>query len=294
MLLWYPLAKAIVSRKNSGYNELSKLIKECEAMDYVKFIGTAGARFVVIKQLRSSGGLWLSLQGLNILVDPGPGALVRCLSSRPKLDPETLDAVIVTHRHLDHANDVNVIVEAMTKGGFVKRGHLFAPEDALQEREPVLQSYLHNSLAGIHCLKEGGVYTLQGGEGQFSFTTPVRHHHPVETYGLKFNLPYGSLGLIADTAYFPELAQHYRCDFLILNVVVNQDYTRSRIYHLNFMQAKELIRQINPRAAIMTHFGMTMLKEKPWLLAEKAAQEMGIQVVAAWDGMLWKLPPLQD
>ena len=263
-------------------------------MDFIKFLGTAGARFVVIKQLRSSGGLWMSLQGLNILVDPGPGALVRCLSSRPRLDPEKLDVVIVTHRHLDHANDVNVIVEAMTRGGFKRRGVLFAPADALQEKEPVLQSYLHGSLEAIHCLEENKKYSLQGKDGVFSFTTPVKHHHPVETYGLKFDLPYGSLGIIADTAFFPELAAHYPCSLLILNVVVAQDHTTKKIYHLNYSQAIEIIRQVRPQTAILTHFGMTMLQQKPWVLAEKASRELGSQVVAARDGMLWEIPSLQS
>ena len=37
--------------------------------NYIKFLGTAGARIVVSKQLRASGGMWYSLQGFNVLVD---------------------------------------------------------------------------------------------------------------------------------------------------------------------------------------------------------------------------------
>ena len=58
-----------------------------ERTNYIKFLGTAGARFVMIKQLRASGGLWVSSGETNILIDPGPGSIVRCASSRPKLDP---------------------------------------------------------------------------------------------------------------------------------------------------------------------------------------------------------------
>jgi len=28
--------------------------------NFIKFLGTAGARFVMIKQLRSSGGIWIN------------------------------------------------------------------------------------------------------------------------------------------------------------------------------------------------------------------------------------------
>jgi len=70
-----------------------------ERKDYIKFLGTSGARFVMIKQLRASGGLWVSCGTSNILIDPGPGSIVRCASSRPKLDPGKLDAIILTHRH---------------------------------------------------------------------------------------------------------------------------------------------------------------------------------------------------
>src|SRR3989304_8168443 len=101
--------------------------------DWIKFVGTAGARFVVARQLRSSGGLWLSLQGVNLYLDPGPGALVRCWSSKPKLDPTKLDGILLSHKHLDHSGDINALIEAMTEGGYRRRGVLFAPQDALED-----------------------------------------------------------------------------------------------------------------------------------------------------------------
>ncbi|MGA2467107.1 MAG: MBL fold metallo-hydrolase, partial [Thermodesulfobacteriota bacterium] len=61
-----------------------------------------------MKQLRASGGVWLSIGKTNLYIDPGPGALVRCLSSKPKLEPSTLDGILLTHKHLDHSSDVNV------------------------------------------------------------------------------------------------------------------------------------------------------------------------------------------
>ncbi|MCU4140786.1 MAG: Ribonuclease BN [Methanophagales archaeon] len=98
--------------------------------DEIRFLGTAGARFVMIKQLRSSAGIFLTLRGTNILVDPGPGTLVRFAKSKPRIDPAKLHAIVLTHKHLDHSNDVNVMIEAMTEGGFKRRGTLICPKDA--------------------------------------------------------------------------------------------------------------------------------------------------------------------
>ena len=46
--------------------------------DQLIFLGTAGGRMSVAKQLRASGGFWAVLGGTRIHVDPGPGALVHC------------------------------------------------------------------------------------------------------------------------------------------------------------------------------------------------------------------------
>ncbi len=254
--------------------------------DFIKFLGTAGARFVVSRQLRASGGIWFQLGGERVLVDPGPGSLVKCISSRPKLDPGGLDGIILTHRHLDHSNDVNAVIEAMSDGGSRRTGFLYAPRDAFEGPDPVVQLYVRAFLGEMAFLQPGGELK----RCSFSLKTPVLHHHPVETYGLKFVLPHLNISLIADTAYFPELIDHYRdADILIINVVIFQDVMPKKIYHLNYSQARELIRNIRPRLAILTHFGLTMLKEKPYLLARQLQEELKTRVIAASDGLMLPL-----
>lgn len=138
-----------------GGREGRDLKKEEGSRNWVKFLGTAGARFVVARQLRSSAGLWLSVRGTRVVIDPGPGTLVRCLSSRPKLLPETLDGIVLTHKHIDHSNDVNIMVEAMTDGGWKRRGVLFCPRDAL-EGDPVVLQYLREFPERIEVLQRDG------------------------------------------------------------------------------------------------------------------------------------------
>ncbi|MDH7577744.1 MAG: MBL fold metallo-hydrolase [Bacillota bacterium] len=255
--------------------------------DFIKFLGTGGARVVVAKQVRASAGAWLCLEGVNLHLDPGPGALVKCWGSRPALDPVLLDGIILTHRHLDHAGDLNALTEAMTGAGLKRRGSVFLPGDALRE-EPVLFRYLWPLLEHLEALETGRRYQIKN----LVFTTPVRHIHSVETYGLVFFLPWGKIAWISDTLYFPELADYYRSELLILNVPRLKPRNLDEIQHLSLSDASLLIREIKPKVAVLTHFGMTMLRAKPWVLAAQLSDETGVQVVAAQDGMTLPLPDL--
>jgi len=251
-----------------------------ELNDVITFLGTAGARFVVARQLLASGGAWLSFGDTQILLDPGPGCLVQV--AKRKLDPSKLDAIILSHRHLDHSGDINIMIEAMTEGGTKKRGTLFVPADALSE-DPVILSYLQAYLQNIEILTEGGHYKVN----EVSFDTPIRHKHPVETYGFVFRTLQHTFSWITDTKYFDELPHYYTGDLLIINVVRLDP--GAPVDHLSLPEAKKIIEEIKPKAAILTHFGMTMWRAKPWELAKQLTDETGISVIAARDGMRFDL-----
>jgi phosphoribosyl 1,2-cyclic phosphodiesterase len=249
-------------------------------MPFIKFLGTAGARFVVIKQLRASGGVWLSAGKTNLYIDPGPGALVRCLNSRPKLEPSTLDGILLTHKHLDHSGDINVMIEAMTEGGFKRKGVLFAPRDALEEDSVVLK-YAMGYVEKIEMLKEDSKYRI----GDIRFSTARRHQHRVETYGLNFTTSPLTISFVTDTRFFPELPSLYRGEILVIHVVRLKPIGDDPIDHLSVEDVKSIIRKAKPRLTILTHFGMTMIKAKPWVVAAELEKELGLRVIAASDGM---------
>jgi ribonuclease BN (tRNA processing enzyme) len=251
-----------------------------ELSDTITFLGTAGARFVVIHQFLASGGTWLNLGDTQILIDPGPGSLVQV--TKRKLDPAKLDAIILSHKHLDHSGDINIMIEAMTDGGTKKRGLVFAPSDAL-DRDPVIPSYLRPYPQSLHALTEGGSYIIN----DVSFRTPVRHKHPVETYGFVFETPRHTFSWITDTKYFDDLAGYYEGDLLIINVVrLNPG---APLDHLSLPEARSIIEKLRPKTAILTHFGMTMWRAKPWELTKQLTEETGIPVIAARDGLKFDL-----
>ncbi len=255
--------------------------------DEIRFLGTAGARFVMITQFRSSAGIFLSLKGTNILIDPGPGTLVRFATAKPRLNPARLNGIVLSHKHLDHSNDVNVMIEAMTEGGFKPKGVLLCPRDAITDGgDAVVLDYYKKLLERIEVMREGGRYTI----GNLELSTPKRHVHGVETYGLNIKVQGDDrtrVSYIADTLYFPGLENYYDGEVLVMNVAMYK--RREGVEHLCVDDAKRIIEIRRPKVAILTHFGMTMLRNKPWEIAQQISKATGVEVIAARDGMRFDL-----
>lgn len=250
--------------------------------DYIKFLGTAGARYVVARQLRYSAGTFIRLNDKNIIIDPGPGTLVRCAKSRPSIDVTTLDAIILSHAHIDHTNDANILIDAMTEGGLKKRGILYAPKDCLRGKNAVILNYLKDFLEVINILRENKKYKI----GDLTFNTSIKHRHPVETYGLIFDFDGKKISFLVDTEYFPELIESYKNSYiLVINVVRYKPHKSSKVMHLSIRDAKEIISKIRPEKTILTHFGWSMIRAKPWEVALRLSSELKLDVRAASDGM---------
>lgn len=247
----------------------------------IRFLGTGGARLVVAKQVRASGGMWLRFGATQIHLDPGPGALVRALSQVPPMQPAELDAIVLSHKHLDHAGDVNAMIEAMVQGGWKPRGVLLAPRDAF-EGDPVIFPYAQRWVPRHEIATEhGGPYQINDVEVR----TSIRHVHAVETYGLHFRYAGTTLSYLPCTRFFEGLIEDYRAaapDVLVINVLRYAD--TMDVDHLTLAEAKRIIAGVRPHTAIMTHFGTKMLERDPRKLAYEIEDEIGVRVYAAYDG----------
>jgi phosphoribosyl 1,2-cyclic phosphodiesterase len=237
------------------------------------FMGTAGARFMVAKQVAASGGLYIEEGNARISFDPGPGAIVQY--AQHDVDLTTLDAIVISHRHLDHTGDVNVMIEAMTDGGFQHRGRVFCPGDALDD-DPVVLKYLRRFPEEIVRLAPKTSYSVNG----LTFTTSGRHIHQSETYGFRFG---DRLGWITDSAYYDGIAEEHKASVMIIHTVLLN--CRPELPHLCLADAERIIREARPRLAFLTHYGMTVWRANPAELAADLTQRIGTEVRAARDGM---------
>jgi len=248
----------------------------------VLFLGSGGARFVVARQFRASGGMWLRFGQTQIHVDPGPGALVRALTHVPPCNPRELSAIVLSHKHLDHAGDSTAMIEAMTSGGFRRRGALFAPRDAL-EGEPSVLPYAQRFVERLEVLEpSSGPYRID----DVLLYTSIAHHHAVQTYGVHFC--YGDLHVsyLPCGRYFKDLAADYAAhtpDILIVNVLRYRD--AMNVDHFTWDDARRVVETVLPSVAIFQHFGTKMLEADPGKLAQGLEDELGIRAIAAYDGL---------
>ncbi|GHV29049.1 MBL fold metallo-hydrolase [Synergistales bacterium] len=251
--------------------------------NFIRFLGTSGTRFIMLSQRRASGGIWFSYGGVNGVIDPGPGSLVHICKADPALDPTSINALLLTHRHIDHCNDLNALAEGMTlvKTGSPK-GELLLTADSLEPGDSALMKYMERKIKHIHIHKDRLVTPLCGGA---ITAESVKHkHHGVQCYGLILRAAgFPSWGVISDTApldYFPE---RYRgCEIMIINTTMLQ--TRPQLDHLSLTDVSDMLRFMSPSLALITHMGGQVLDYG----AENISRSLSTyrtKAIAAEDGM---------
>jgi len=235
---------------------------------------------VLGRQLRSSGGIVLQVNENQFHIDPGPGALAKAKEFGVNLRANT--AILVSHSHLNHSNDLNVVIDSMTYRGFDKKGVLLASDTVINGREgkqPVLQEFYKSCLERYIVLRPHQRVGINDVEIQM---LPCDHSDPT-TLGFKFFTPEFTLSYSSDTMYSRRLIEFYKnSNVLILNVVSVKGDGKN----LSVNDALKIISEVKPKLCIITHFGISVLEADPIAVARELQIETGVQVIAAKDGMV--------
>lgn len=246
------------------------------------FLGSGGGRIVVANQLAATGGFVIQLNGHQIFVDPGPGALVR--ARQYKVKANKTDIIFVSHNHLDHVNDLNALIYSMTLDGVYKKGILISTPTVItgegaEGNVPWLQPTYKKQLQEYFAINPGDNIKIDN----LNFIATPTNHDAKHNIGFKLETSNMTIGYTSDTTKFPELAEVYKgCDILILNVLrPNKDRWKT---HLCSEDVVEILNKVRPELAIIQHYGAKIIRARPIFEAREIQRRTGIRTIAAMDG----------
>ena len=246
----------------------------------ILFLGTGTGAAVVGKGLRSSGGIILRTGSNQFHIDPGIGAIVKAAEFGANLRETT--AVLVSHAHLNHSNDVNAVIDAMTYSGLDKKGVLIANQTSLNGTEgytAVVSNYHRNLIERFISVNRN----QRIGVNEIEIQTITARHNEPNSIGFKFFTPDFTLTYTSDTVYAADIVDQYMgSNILIMNV----PSTKKSEHNLCTEDAIKIIQKVNPRLAIITHFGSDMIKADPLYEVREIQKQTKVQTVAAKEGMI--------
>ena len=237
--------------------------------------------FATITQKRMTGGFRIEdIDGKNIHVDPGPGALVRTYQFG--LRPMKVNILMISHSHTDHYTDAEIIIEAMTNGMTRKRGTVMGSLSVIEGYErwgPCISKY-HLSKPKVFVMEAANHQRLDNLE----VTATKTLHGDPKAVGFKIKHDNFILSYTADTEYFPELYKHHTGADVLIASVIRSGNERVR-GHMSGDDFEALVREVSPKLAIMTHLGMKFIMESPEKEAQRITESTGVKTIAARDGM---------
>lgn len=249
--------------------------------DSITFLGTGGDASVVGKQRRASGGIVIRLDGYQFHIDPGPGSLNK--ASEFDINVRATTAILVSHNHLNHSNDVNALISSMTYNGLDQKGVLIAPSsvvDGTESISPSLSNFHKTCVERVILIKDSQRVGIENIEIQALFAD---HSDPFAV-GYKIYTPHFVLSYTGDTVYSADLWKEYEgSDILILNTVYPSGMKSKE--NLTIDDAEKILFKVKPRLAIITHFGSKLLDSDPIYISRELQKKTGVQIIAAVDGL---------
>lgn len=210
-------------------------------------LGSGGGRATLIKRLRRTSALLLRHEGTTLVLDPGHGALDGLHDAG--VDPTRLDGVVISHFHLDHVVEANLLVEGMSlppRGG----GLLAAPEQALHGEDRVLYMYRRAHLDRVVTLAEGEPFSV----GAIKVDPVARYRHAnAETFRFEFAMGGKRLAYFGDGRSLAGARRMAGADLAVVHCLLPVPI--EGVDHLDPGRTIELLAMARPRRVLLTHFG---------------------------------------
>ncbi|MFN6946207.1 MAG: MBL fold metallo-hydrolase [Cytophagaceae bacterium] len=223
------------------------------------------------KRLRTS--IHIEVQGKSIVIDTGPDFRTQVL--REKIP--RLDAVFLTHEHKDHISGLDDI---RTYNFRQKADIPVYSVKRVLDRIKIEYAY---AFAEIKYPGIPQIDLVEFNTNAFTFEgitiTPIEvFHHKLPVYGFRI----GDFTYITDANYIsPEELQKVKgSKIIVLNCLQKEEH----ISHFNLNQAIELLTELKPEKAYLTHIGHKMGLHK-----EVSSRHLPEFIELAYDGLKLKV-----
>jgi ribonuclease BN (tRNA processing enzyme) len=228
------------------------------------------------KKNEASSGYLVEHDGFHLLIDCGSGVL----SLLPNfIEPEQLDAVMISHYHPDHIADIGVLQHARLIQGFLGKsfGSLPIYGHPFDEQEFAKLSY-KNITEGIGYNPEQ-VLNI----GPFSITFN-KTNHPVDCYAMRIEAGGKVLVYTADTSFKDEFIPFsHHADVLLCECNFYEGQDGRSAGHMNSIDAGVLAEEAGVKKLILTH--LPHYGELPQLV-EQASKKYTGEILLASQGLI--------
>ncbi len=223
---------------------------------------------------RPTAGYLLSHQETRVWVDAGSGTFGSLLEL---MDPADLDALIISHMHVDHCADVFPLYHYL-RFGPVERDPLllFVPDGAIDRLAAFVDSGGGSHFVDAFDPVTPSAAAVEVGSITFRFG---RADHPVPTLQVRADAAGRSLAYSADTGTGSELVSLARGANTLLCEASFQGTDKPAPHHLSATEAGEIARAANVERLILTHVMPTLDPQQS--MAEAAALFRGDVMVAS-------------
>jgi len=198
------------------------------------------------KKNAASSGYLLEHEGFHLLIDCGSGVLSKLQNV---VQPEELDAVILSHYHPDHIADIGVLQHARLIQGF------------LGKELPNLPVYGHSfdehefSKLNYKTITKGVPYnpkdTLSAGPFKISF---LKTNHPVSCFAMRIEAGGKTLVYTGDSSFKEEFIEFsHDAEILLCECNFYGNQNGKSAGHMNSIEAGQLAQKAGVKQLILTH-----------------------------------------
>lgn len=198
------------------------------------------------KKNEASSGYLLEHNGFHLLIDCGSGVLSKLQNY---LEPEEIDAVIISHYHPDHIADIGVLQHARLIQGFLGKEFdtlpVYGHDLNLHEFEKLTYKTITKGIA----YNPNQSITI----GPFSITF-LQTNHPVACYAMRIEVDGKVIVYTADTSFKEELIDFcHEADILLCECNLYGGQNGQGAGHMTSIDAGTLAEQANVKKLILTH-----------------------------------------